>query len=163
MPVASVDVQQQALDLAEQLVRDNRARVEIGTLAPIDVVQSQSEAASRRQALAQAQQARRTAELALKRLIVGGTQDELWEASLAPVDSPQLSRPPIDIERAVRNALAQRTDLSRAARQQEINELNVLNLRNSTLPGLDLVGTFQLQGQGETYLFGAASAEHRVA
>ena len=146
--VASVDVQQQALDLAEQLVRDNRARVEIGTLAPIDVVQSQSEAASRRQALAQAQQARRTAELALKRLIVGGTQDELWEASLAPVDSPQLSRPPIDIERAVRNALAQRTDLSRAARQQEINELNVLNLRNSTLPGLDLVGTFQLQGQG---------------
>ena len=145
---ASVDVQQQALDLAEQLVRDNRARVEIGTLAPIDVVQSQSEAASRRQALAQAKQTRRTAELALKRLIVGGTQDELWDASLDPIDSPQLSRPPIDLERAVRNALGQRTDLSRAERQQAINEINVRNLRNNTLPGLDLVGTFQLQGQG---------------
>ena len=146
--VASVDVQQQALDLAEQLVRDNRARVEIGTLAPIDVVQSQSEAASRRQALAQARQTLRTAELSLKRLIVGGTEDELWDARLAPSDSPQLSRPPIDLEGAVRNALAQRTDLSRAQRQQDINELNVRSLHNNTLPALDLVGSFQLQGQG---------------
>ena len=161
--IAAVDVQQQALDLAEQLVRDNRARVEIGTLAPIDVVQSQSEAASRRQALAQARQTLRTAELALKRLIVGGTQDELWDATLNPVDSPQLSRPPIDLEGAVRNALGQRTDLSRAQRQQDINQLNVRSLRNNTLPALDLVGTYQLQGQGGDLLIrdflGGAPAE----
>ena len=161
--IAAVDVQQQALDLAEQLVRDNRARVEIGTLAPIDVVQSQSEAASRRQALAQARQTLRTAELSLKRLIVGGTQDELWGATLNPVDSPQLSRPPIDLEGAVRNALGQRTDLGRAQRQQDINELNVRSLRNNTLPALDLVGTYQLQGQGGNLLlrdfFGSAPAE----
>ena len=146
--VASVAVQQQALDLAEQLVRDNRARVEIGTLAPIEVVQSQAEAAARRQTLAQAQQALRTAELALKRLIVGGTQDELWAAELSPVDQPRLSQPPIDIPSAVNNALGQRTDLGRAQRQQDINQLNVRALRNHTLPALDLVGAFQLQGQG---------------
>ena len=146
--VASVAVQQQALDLAEQLVRDNRARVEIGTLAPIEVVQSQAEAAARRQTLAQAQQALRTAELSLKRLIVGGTQDELWAAELNPVDQPRLSQPPIDIPGAVNNALGQRTDLGRAQRQQDINQLNVRSLTNNTLPSLDLVGTFQLQGQG---------------
>ena len=49
-------VQQQALDLAEELIRDNEARVEIGTLAPIDVVQARSEAAARRQSLAAAAQ-----------------------------------------------------------------------------------------------------------
>jgi len=146
--VASVAVQQQALDLAEQLVRDNQARVEIGTLAPIEVVQSQAEAAARRQTLAQAQQALRTAELSLKRLIVGGTQDELWAAELSPVDQPRLSQPPIDIPGAVNNALGQRTDLGRAQRQQDINQLNVRSLTNNTLPSLDLVGTFQLQGQG---------------
>lgn len=146
--VASLAVQQQALDLAEQLVRDNRARVEIGTLAPIEVVQSQAEAAVRRQTLAQAQQTLRTAELALKRLIVGGTQDDLWTAELSPVDQPRLSQPPIDIPSAVNNALDQRTDLDRARRQQDINQLNVSSLRNSSLPTLDLVGTFQLQGQG---------------
>ena len=146
--VASVGVQQQALDLAEQLVQDNRARVEIGTLAPLDVVQSQAEAAARRQTLAQAQQALQTAALALKRLIVGGTQDELWTAEINPVDQPRLNQPPIDIPSAVNSALGQRTDLSRAQRQQDINQLNVSTLRNNTLPALDLVGTFQLQGQG---------------
>jgi outer membrane protein TolC len=150
--VASVDVQQQALELAEQLVRDNRARVEIGTLAPIDIVQAQSEAAARRQTVAAAQQALRTAELTLKRLIVSGTQDELWTAELNPVDQPDLSQPPVDIEAAVRSALAQRTDLDRAQRQQDINELNVDSLRNSTLPALDLVGAYQLQGQGGDFL-----------
>jgi len=146
--VASVDVQQQALDLAEQLILDNQARVNIGTLAPIDVVQSQAEAAARRQTLAQAQQVLRTSELALKRLIVGGTQDELWYAEINPIDQPQLDQPPIDIASAVTNALGQRTDLSRAQRQQDINQLNVGALRNNTLPALDLVANFNLQGQG---------------
>ena len=146
--VASVAVQQQALELAEQLVRDNRARVEIGTLAPIDIVQAQSEAAARRQTLAAAQQALGSAELILKRLIVAGTQDELWTAELNPVDQPQLSQPPVDIEAAIRNALVGRTDLKRAERQQDINELNVRGLKNTTLPALDLTGRYQLQGQG---------------
>ena len=150
--VGSVRVQQQALDLAEQLVQDNRTRVAVGTLAPIDIVQAQSEAATRRQTLAQAQQALRTAELSLKSLIVDGTQDELWTVELNPVDQPDLSQPPIDIEGAVRTALDQRTDLARANRQQEINQLNVRGLRNNTLPALDLVGAYQLQGQGGDFL-----------
>ena len=148
--VASLAVQQQALELAEQLVRDNRARVEIGTLAPIDVLQAQSEAAARRQTLAQAKQIQRTAELALKRLLLSGTDDELWAAELNPIDPPAIETTRIDIEAAVRTALDQRTDVSRVRRQQEINDINVRTLRNNTLPALDLVGTYQLAGQGGT-------------
>lgn len=150
--VRAVEVQQEALDLAEQLVQDNRARVEIGTLAPIDVVQAQSEAAARREQLALARQVLRTAELSLKRLIVGGTADELWTAGLMPTDQPALDYPPIDIENAVRSALDQRSDLSRASRQQDINRLNVRGLRNNTLPDLNLTGTYQLQGQGGNFI-----------
>ena len=148
--VQTVAVQRQALELAEQLVRDNRARVEIGTLAPIDIVQAQSEAAARRQTLAQAEQDRQTAELNLKRLIVSGTSDELWPVALNPVDQPSFSFTPVDVETAVRAALGQRTDITRARRQRDINGINVRALRNNTLPGLDLVGTYQLQGQGGT-------------
>ncbi len=148
--VQTVAVQRQALELAEQLVRDNRARVEIGTLAPIDIVQAQSEAAARRQTLAQAEQDRQTAEINLKRLIVDGTGDELWTAALNPVDQPAVSYTPVDVEAAVRVALDQRTDITRARRQRDINNINVRALRNNTLPGLDLVGTYQLQGQGGT-------------
>ncbi|MCY3846350.1 MAG: TolC family protein [Acidobacteria bacterium] len=148
--VQTVAVQRQALELAEQLVRDNRARVEIGTLAPIDIVQAQSEAAARRQTLAQAEQDRQTAEINLKRLIVDGTSDELWTAALNPIDQAAVSYSPVDVEAAVRVALDQRTDITRARRQRDINNINVRALRNNTLPGLDLVGTYQLQGQGGT-------------
>lgn len=143
-------VQQRALELAEQLVRDNRARVEIGTLAPIDIVQAQSEAAARRQTLAQAEQTLRASELTLKQLIVGGTEDELWTASLNPIDQASIIYAPVDIETAVRTALDQRTDLTRARRQRDINDINVRALRNDTLPALDLVGSYQLAGQGGT-------------
>ena len=149
---ASVAVQQQALELAEQLVRDNRARVEIGTLAPIDVVQAQSEAAARRQALAQAEQTLRTAELTLKRAIVSGTEDELWNAQINPVDQPAFEMAPVDVEAAIRTALDARTDVSRTRRQLDINTVTLENLSNDTLPSLDLIGSFQLQGQGGNLL-----------
>ena len=148
----SLQVQQQSLALAEQLIQDNQARVEIGTMAPIDIVQSQSEAAARRQALAQAEQTLQTAQLALKRLIVGSIEDDVWQAELNPEDRPTYDSRPIDIETALRTALDQRPDLVRSRRQLDIDDINVRALRNETLPSLDLVASYQLQGQGGTQL-----------
>ena len=71
---SAVDVAQRALQLADKLVEDNRARVEVGTLAPLDIVQAEAEAANRRQTLAVAEATLQTAELSLKRYIVGGTR-----------------------------------------------------------------------------------------
>src|SRR5688572_25301220 len=71
--VQSVEVARQSLVLAEELLRNNQTKVEIGTMAPIDVVQAQSQAAQQRQAVVTAEGTRRTAEIALKRLIVSGT------------------------------------------------------------------------------------------
>ena len=147
---ASVGVQQQALDLAERLVRDNRARVEIGTMAPIDIVQAQSEAAARRQSLAEAEQQLRTAEIALKQMIVDGTDDAAWDVEINAVDRPVLDQGPIDVDAAIRTALDARTDVARTRRQQEINDVTLQNLENATLPALDLVGSLRLQGQGGT-------------
>ena len=145
---AAVGVQRQAVALAEQLVQDNRMRVEVGTMAPIDVVAAQSEAAARRQLLAVAVETERTSELVLKELIVGGTTDELWNAELNPTDQPRIEATAIDLQAAIRGALERRTDVSRARRQLDVNEATVDNLRNSTLPALDLVGSYQLTGQG---------------
>ena len=153
---ASVDVQRQALELAEQLVRENRIRVEIGTLAPIDVVQARSEAAARRQSLAEAEQQLRSAELALKQLIVAGTDDELWNAEINAVEQPLLDQAPIDVEAAIRTALDARTDIDRTRHQQDINTVTLQNLANATLPALDVVGSFRLQGQGGTQLISGA-------
>ncbi len=146
----SVDVARRSLALAEKLVEDNQARVEVGTMAPLDVVQAEAEAATRRQALAQADATRQTAELVLKRLIVNGTDDVLWGASLNPVDRPTFDPQPLDVEAAVRRALDNRTDIQQALRTIDANDVTLRFMRNQTLPSLDLVAQYTAQGLGGT-------------
>ena len=144
----AVEVARQSFDLATKLVEDNQTRVEIGTMAPIDVVQAQAEQATRRQALVAADNNRRTAELALKRLIVSGTEDPNWAAVLDPVDRPDFLPEPVDTEAAIRRALSQRTDLEIARRNVENNNTTLGFLRNQTLPILDLQVNYGVQGVG---------------
>jgi outer membrane protein TolC len=146
----AVEVARGSLQLADKLVEDNQARVEIGTMAPLDVVQAQAEAATRRQALAQAEATWRTAELALKRLIVNGTDDPLWRSSLNPADRPVFAPEPLDVEGAVRRALEARTDLEQARRTITANDTTMRFMRNQTLPELELVTSYGAQGLGGT-------------
>jgi outer membrane protein TolC len=146
----AVQVAYGSLTLAEKLVEDNRARVEIGTMAPLDVVQAEAEVATRRQAVAQAEATWRTSELALKRLIVNGTDDPLWRSSINPVDRPVFAPEPLDVEGAVRKALDTRTDLEQARRQIDANDFAMRFMRNQTLPALDLNASYGAQGLGGT-------------
>lgn len=149
--VGAVRVARQALALAEDLVADNKVRVEVGALAPIDVVQAQAEAAMRLQALVQAEASNRSAELALKRLIVSGTDDALWSQPINPVDVPDLAiSNEVDIAGAVRRALEVRSDLERARKTLESNNATVQLLADQKLPAVDLVATYGLQGIGGT-------------
>ena len=143
----AVEANQRSLELATKLVGDNRSRVEIGTLAPIDVVQAQAEEANRRQQLVTAESALRNAELALKRLIVSGTDDEMWRATVVPVDQPTVTPQPINLEAAVANALSRRVDLTTTKKNLEITDISLRNLENQTKPQLDLVGSLNLAGR----------------
>jgi outer membrane protein TolC len=146
--IAAADVAERSLQLATRLVRDNQARVEVGTLAPLDVVQAQAEEATRRQTVAQTVAARRTAELALKRLIVNGTDDPLWSAQIEPIDRPTYSNTPIDVAEAVRTALSMRTDLETSRKQLQSNDISLTSLTDQQLPALDLTATYGLTGVG---------------
>jgi outer membrane protein len=150
--VLAVEASQNSFDLAGRLVRDNQARVEIGTLAPIDIITAQAEEANRRQALVQAQATLRTSELALKRLIVSGTEDPLWTSSINPVDRPSLTPEPINLEAAVTRALAQRTDLQQSQNNLRISDINLKNQVDQTRPQLNLTATYGLSGLGGPFL-----------
>jgi outer membrane protein TolC len=150
--VQAVEVAKQSLDLAGKLVQDNQTRVEVGTMAPIDVVSAQSEAATRKQALVQAESTRRNTEIALKRLIVSGTQDPNWSATIDPVDRPDFRPEPIDIEAAVRRALNERTDIAIARMTQQENDVTLKYLGDQLKPQADLAVAYQTQGLGGTRL-----------
>jgi outer membrane protein TolC len=149
---SAVDVAQRALELADKLVEDNRARVEVGTLAPLDIVQAEAEAANRRQQLALAEATMQTAELSLKRYIVSGTEDPMWRQELRPIDLPSLEPAPTDIEPAVRRALERRTDLVNARKQLQSADVSLKFFRNETLPDLDLIASYGAQGIGGTQI-----------
>jgi outer membrane protein len=145
-----VNVAQRSLQLAEKLVEDNQVRVEVGTLAPIDVVQAQAEAATRRQTLAALEAQAQTAELALKRFIVSGTADPMWGARLRPTDRPTLTEQASPLEEALRNALNNRTDLIERKRNLEITDANLALLKNQSGMSANLVANYGGQGIGGT-------------
>jgi len=150
--IQAVGVAQQSVNLAEQLVKDNQTRVEVGTMAPIDVVTAQSQAAAARQNLVTAIGTMKTAELALKRLIVGGTEDPNWGVRLDAIDRPDFAPQPIDIEAAVRRALSERTDLMIAQKVGQENDVTLKYLKDQLKPQADFVGTYGLVGLGGTQL-----------
>lgn len=145
---AAVDVAKRSLDLAERLVQDNQARVEVGTLAPLDIVQAEAEAANRRQTLALAEATLATAQLTFKRLIVTGTTDPMWDQDISATDLPQIDVPSLDVGAAVSTALARRTDLAVARRNLESNEITLRYWRSESLPDLGLQLSYGAQGIG---------------
>ena len=160
--VQSVEVARRSVSLAEQLVRDNETRVEIGTMAPIDVIQAQSQAATQRQNLAVAEGTRRTNELVLKRLIVSGTQDPNWTATVDPVDRPDFTPVHVDVTAAVRHALEARTDLAQVRKTLEVNQTTLKYLKNQSLPRADFSAGYGLVGQGGTQFLSSGSGINRM-
>ena len=146
--IQAVDAAQNSLDISNKLVQDNQARVEIGTLAPIDIKSAQAESANRRLTLVQAQATVRTSELALKRLIVSGTDDPLWASSLNPVDRPAATPEPINVDAAIQRALKERTDLQQSLNNLKISDINLHLQQDQTRPQLNLTATYGLQGLG---------------
>lgn len=153
--IEQVEIQKRALELSQRLLQDNKTKVEIGTMAPIDIVQNESTVATNEQALLNARITWESAELAFKRLLVRGTDDPLYGQTINPVDQPPaLEEVIVDIPKAVQTALTQRTDLTRTRKNLESSAFTLELRRNQTKPQLNVIGTYQLQGQGgDTYTF----------
>src|SRR5687767_11029710 len=94
---ANIAVQQRSLDLARELARENKVRVDAGHIPPIDLVQAEAEVAQRRENLIRATTAADDAEDALRRLIVNAQDVSFWKLRLEPVEEPSIVGPLPDI------------------------------------------------------------------
>jgi len=155
--IQAVEAAQNSLDISLKLVQDNQARVEIGTLAPIDIKSAEAEAANRRLTLVTAQATVRTSELALKRLIVSGTDDPMWGSSINPVDRPAATPEPINVDAAVQRALRERTDMQQSLNNLKVSDINLRLQRDLTRPQLNLTTTYGLQGLGGPQVNGSTT------
>jgi outer membrane protein len=145
---ASLGVQRQSLELAQQSLRDTRSRVEIGTTPPIDIVEAESEVATREEAVIVAEAAIKTAEDALRALVFDPAAPDFWTMTIEAVDLPSFQPITIDADAAVRNALDKRTDLRRQTKSLEVNDVQIRYLRNQTLPDVNAQFDYGLSGLG---------------
>ena len=82
-------VKQRSLELAQQTLTDNQTKVEIGTLAPIEVKQTEAEVANRQQQLIQSRGSVVQNEDQIKKMVSSETDPSLFLVRLATQDSPR--------------------------------------------------------------------------
>jgi len=138
--VASLAVQQQSLELAQESLRNTRARVEIGTTPPIDIVEAEAEVAAREESAIVAQANIATTEDTLRALVFDPAMPDFWTIRIEPTDLPPFQPTVVDVDAAVRIALSRRTDLQRTERSMEVTDVNIRYFQNQTLP--EVTGNF---------------------
>jgi outer membrane protein TolC len=148
--IANLDVQRQSLELARQTLKDNRTRVEVGTMAPIDIVEAEAEVARNEENVIVAESTIKLAEDRLRALILDPAAPDFWSVVLDPIDPPQTQQPPIDVDAAVRNALEKRTDLRSAKTSLANVESSLTFYKNQTLPQVNLEVDYGTTGVGGT-------------
>ena len=143
-----LEVQRQSLELAEESLRNNRTRVEVGTMAPIDIVEAENEVARNREAVIRAEADLERAEDQLRTLVFDPDTPDFWSLNLEPSDSPVLQAREIDVDEAVRYALVNRTDLDTLDKDLEVTDTNIRYHRNQQLPYVNLQVDYGLTGLG---------------
>ena len=137
------------LTRAKALLADNRTRVEIGVMSPLDVTQADAGAAQREEAVIVAERAITDRENTLKRLIASDVMT-LRGVSLRPAEP--LSDQPVEIDAAgsIRTALERRPDLVQARHALERQGILLAFNRNQRWPEIDLETSYGLNARGSS-------------
>lgn len=146
----NLDVQTQAVRLAEQQDASNRRQVEQGLLAPVDITQTQTQIATFQQSMLSAQQAVTAAENALKVLITPDRSDPLWNSEIVPEEMPADRPPAMVLDDAIRTALDARPELKQNMIALALNKLDVRRTHEAAKPQIDANATLSTVGLAGT-------------
>jgi outer membrane protein TolC len=145
---------ERALQQSSQLTADNRKQLEIGTLAPLDVVTSDSQVATDKQALIQSQSNLEYQQLLMKQAIARNLNDpQLANAPVVPTDRVSLERLPeedLPVEDLVKQAFALNPQIEQAVLNMDNNHITIRGEKNGLLPVVDLFGFYGGNGVGGT-------------
>ncbi len=132
---------ERALTQSTQLASDNRKQLEIGTLAPLDVVNSDSAVATDRQALVASKSNLEYQQLIIKQAITRNLEDPtLSNAPVIPTDRMGLDRLPeedMSAEDLVKQAYINNPQIEQAVLNMKNNEITIKAFKNGLLPTVD--------------------------
>jgi outer membrane protein TolC len=145
----NVRVQEASLELAQKLLADNKRRVEVGALAPLDEKQSESQVAARRSDLLAA---RRDLEVQMNNLknLIGDDFAGLAGVTFEPSDKLLALPQSLSAQDSWRHGMSLRPDLLQAREQIERQNIVLRFNHNQLFPSLDLTLTYGHNGIGQT-------------
>jgi outer membrane protein len=147
----NVRVRNESLTFAQKTLSDTKKQVEIGTLAPIEVVRAQSTVATDQQGLTLAQTNLQLQQLLMKNALSRTLVDpRLADAEVIPTSTMQLPQqePVVPTQDLVNDALTHRAELAEARISLSNTEISNKAVRNSLLPSLDLYAYYGGTGIG---------------
>ncbi len=145
--IENLKVREQSLRLAEDLLEKNRRAVEVGTMAPIDVLSAESTVASRRADIIETRAQVKNNEDNLKTLInIAAETDDADLLTIFPTDQPGYEKVSVSLDQALATALDNRADLQSTQLDIKNREINVSWAKNQMLPGLSLSARYWSPG-----------------
>ncbi|HEX6849763.1 MAG TPA: TolC family protein [Candidatus Polarisedimenticolaceae bacterium] len=143
---AGLDVARESLKLAQDLLDLNTKKVEVGTLAPIEITQAEAGVASREEGVIVAETAVWNAEDNLRRLLAIPPQDPRWNLTIVPTDAPRFDVQAVDLQASIASALERRAELDAARRQVSTRSLAERVARANLKHELNLVADMNPAG-----------------
>jgi outer membrane protein len=134
------------LNLTRENLRRVEAQIAVGTKAPLERAEVQTELANRESSLLVAVQGVSIAENNLKQLIVKDATASEWTAQITPTDTPKFDATPVNLNDALKEARDNRPELRRLRLQNDINDIDRQYFKNQMRPQVDLTATFATTG-----------------
>lgn len=141
-----VDVRREAVALAEEQLDETQTRIEGGAAPETEIAQPRAELERRRGELIASRETVARAESALKLLILGDDDAELWATRLVPVEDAAAEVVPVDAAGAMDAALARRPEIGAAAAVVERRRAETAFARDGVRPALDAVVSYDRFG-----------------
>ena len=144
---ANLESKKEALDRANDFNRITKIKIDVGALAPIEIVQTEVTIAQREQEIILAEGQIGDAQDRLKRLL-NVTDLSTWSRPIVPTDRPAEEKVEIDVEAGIRSAIEVRPEVKQALIDIESKKISLVYNRNELKPRLDARGGYGLSGVG---------------
>ncbi|MGB8951926.1 MAG: TolC family protein [Candidatus Aminicenantales bacterium] len=150
--IDSLKVKRQSLELARDLLAKNKRSVEIGTLAPIEILSAESEVATREADILQAEALVKNNEDRLKNILNLTDEEEKEISEIIALDKPQFTEREVTLEQALATALEKRPELQASRTDLKNQEVNLSYTKNQLLPNLSLTASYWSPGVSGTQI-----------
>jgi len=143
-----IKVKQRSVDLAQKTLSDNEIQVRIGTLAPIDAIQAESDVATRKLQLVTSTYTERQTQDQVKKLITSRGDPGTVLARLTPLEGvrrPQESDV-LSVEEEIKIALENRPEIKQLQLDLENKKIDTAYTKNQLLPTVDFIAQYTQTG-----------------